>query len=395
MKTAKRTGILGILLLWMCILASYQQAKAQGGGSISFQTFYDELAPYGQWVVHPQYGSVWIPAVEQDFRPYASNGHWIMTEYGNTWVSDYVWGWAPFHYGRWFYDDYDGWVWVPGDEWGPAWVAWRSGGGYYGWAPLGPGMNINVSINIPAIHWVFVPQIHIASPYIYRYCAPRPRIVHIYNRTVYIRNTYRYNNRVYVCGPYRHEIERTTRRTVPVHRIESTSRPGRPLSRNGSIAMYRPEVSSPRQVSGRETDHSQGNNRQTPGRADRNSRIESQETPYTQHTPANNPRGNSANQPRENRASNSREERNQGNAGRTGATSSSPDFTRESRSESRYEQPTRQPSTASRQRTPEPAQHRSQVSSESRSQRQPQTHGETSPRQRSSRTESEKARRNE
>lgn len=31
-----------------------------------------------------------------------------------------------------------GWVWVPGVEWAPAWVSWRVGGGYIGWAPLPP-----------------------------------------------------------------------------------------------------------------------------------------------------------------------------------------------------------------------------------------------------------------
>ena len=29
--------------------------------------------------------------------------------------------------GRWFFDDSYGWVWVPGSEWAPAWVAWRYG----------------------------------------------------------------------------------------------------------------------------------------------------------------------------------------------------------------------------------------------------------------------------
>ncbi len=55
-----------------------------------------------------------------------------MTEYGNTWVSDYDWGWAPFHYGRWVNNRYNEWVWIPDTVWSPAWVSWRSGGGYYG-----------------------------------------------------------------------------------------------------------------------------------------------------------------------------------------------------------------------------------------------------------------------
>ena len=31
-----------------------------------------------------------------------------------------------------------GWVWVPGYTWAPAWVSWRYGDGYAGWAPLPP-----------------------------------------------------------------------------------------------------------------------------------------------------------------------------------------------------------------------------------------------------------------
>jgi len=39
------------------------------------------------------------------------------------------------HYGRWACPVF-GWVWVPGDVWGPAWVDWFSATGFVGWAPL-------------------------------------------------------------------------------------------------------------------------------------------------------------------------------------------------------------------------------------------------------------------
>jgi hypothetical protein len=71
-----------------------------------------------------------------DFVPY-TDGHWVYTDAGWLWVSDYSWGWAPFHYGTWVYVD-TGWAWVPGSVWGPAWVQWRYGGGYIGWAPVVP-----------------------------------------------------------------------------------------------------------------------------------------------------------------------------------------------------------------------------------------------------------------
>ena len=125
-------NIFRLLMLFALMVALPYKTRAQEGGEISFQTFYDQLQPYGTWVDDATYGNVWIPDVDADFRPYGTAGHWVLTDYGNTWVSDYDWGWAPFHYGRWRYDDYYGWEWIPGYEWGPAWVNWRTGGGYYG-----------------------------------------------------------------------------------------------------------------------------------------------------------------------------------------------------------------------------------------------------------------------
>src|SRR5690606_33962949 len=139
--------------------------------------------------------------VDQDeFRPYYSSGHWEMTSYGNTWVSDYDWGWAPFHYGRWHHAGRRGWLWIPGTQWGPAWVSWRSGGGHYGWAPLGPGVNINISIGrIPDFYWVFIPQRSIYHRSYPRY--DRRRNINIYHNTVIINNTYVYNKQRYYSGP--------------------------------------------------------------------------------------------------------------------------------------------------------------------------------------------------
>ena len=213
----------------------------------SFDVFHQELAPYGTWINNPQYGQVWIPNVGHGFQPYVTRGHWVMTEFGNTWVSQYDWGWAPFHYGRWFLDDYYGWMWVPGNEWGPAWVAWRSGGGYYGWAPLSPGLNVNVNINIgrriPRSYWSFAPQRYITSPRIYDYCVPRRQVVHVINQTTVINNTNVYNDQHrYYSGPQRRDIERATRRPVAVRRVQDSRRPGAATVRGGSVALYRPEV---------------------------------------------------------------------------------------------------------------------------------------------------------
>ena len=209
---------------------------------ISFQVFYDELMPYGDWISHPVHGYVWVPYAEPGFQPYATNGYWVMSTYGNTWVSNYDWGWAPFHYGRWYFDDYVGWAWVPGYEWGPAWVNWRTGGNYYGWAPLAPGVSIHVAVNIPANYWVFVPKRRLISRNIYNYYVPRRNVVNIYNQTTVINNTYVYNNQTYVSGPARREVERATRRSVPVYQVNNSERPGRTAVSRNNIQVYQPAV---------------------------------------------------------------------------------------------------------------------------------------------------------
>lgn len=260
MNIMRKLRILGTALLIFAGVFTTTGIKAQPGVRVSFKTFYEDLSPYGRWINSPQYGSVWRPDVEPGFQPYSTNGYWEVTEYGNTWVSAYDWGWAPFHYGRWSYDDFNGWFWIPDYEWGPAWVNWRSGGGYYGWAPLGPGVNINVSVNIPSFWWVFVPQRYITSPRWHSYCAPRNRVTRVYNNTVIINNYYRNDNRTYVYGPRRDEIERVTRRSVPVRTIDASPR-GR-----GRVIV---------------AENSRGNDRYSPS-YDRNSRVErSSERPRT------------------------------------------------------------------------------------------------------------------
>jgi hypothetical protein len=116
------------------------QSYDDGYDPQAYTQFQSALSPYGNWDYDDSYGYVWTPAmsiVGSSFVPYASCGHWIRSEYGWTWVSDWNWGWAPFHYGRWIARA-SGWSWVPGTMWGPAWVSWRSGNGYVGWAPLPP-----------------------------------------------------------------------------------------------------------------------------------------------------------------------------------------------------------------------------------------------------------------
>jgi Family of unknown function (DUF6600) len=118
---------------------SGQQAPPQS--NVSYSYFYDSLSPYGNWINVEGYGLCWQPTVvvvNSGWRPYCDGGHWAYTDCGWYWVSDYSWGWAPFHYGRWFWHTGWGWCWAPDTVWGPAWVSWRYGDSYCGWAPLPP-----------------------------------------------------------------------------------------------------------------------------------------------------------------------------------------------------------------------------------------------------------------
>lgn len=235
-----------LLLLAMCFWA--QKTSAQPGVSVSIQTFYDELEPYGQWIDDPELGYVWAPDAGPDFKPYATNGHWAATEFGNTWVSDYDWGWAAFHYGRWrFANDY-GWEWIPGTEWGPAWVNWRTGGDYYGWAPLGPGINIDLSFGAnyyqPDNYWVFAPRRYVYEPNIYRYYLPANRNVNIIHNTTIINNVYVNNSRRYIAGPRPDDVRRYTNTPVNIYNINDSRRPGETRIRNNTLNIYRPQIAS-------------------------------------------------------------------------------------------------------------------------------------------------------
>jgi hypothetical protein len=227
-KAFNRIDLAFVALVLSCLLGFQSTAHAQGG-DVSFQTFYDELSPYGQWIKDPDYGFVWIPDVQDDFRPYYSNGRWAMTQYGNTWVSNYDWGWAPFHYGRWSFHPMGRWIWIPGYEWAPAWVSWRQGGGYYGWAPLGPGISININVGyanrIPMDWWVFTPYNYIYGNW-QRNAYWGPRYNNIYSKTVIINNNYYYGNRYYVAaGPRRNDIQRYTKQRVTVYNIQDARSP--------------------------------------------------------------------------------------------------------------------------------------------------------------------------
>ena len=224
--------------------------------SAGYEMFYNELSPYGRWIDYPGQGYVWVPNAEPGFRPYASNGHWAYSNYGWTWVSNYQWGWAAFHYGSWLYDDYYGWIWVPGHEWAPAWVTWAHSGGYYGWAPLAPKVNVMLAMNggwtPPAHYWNFVPQEHITKVNINNYVVNQTnnvtvvnnitKNVTIINNNTTVNNTTVINNIHYNQGPQVHEVEKATNNNIQQVTINESARPGTTTINNNQISIYRPQI---------------------------------------------------------------------------------------------------------------------------------------------------------
>lgn len=114
---------------------SYNYVSTDVGGA-------QDLDGNGSWVPS-QYGEAWEPqTVAPDWSPY-SDGHWVYEGYyGWTWIDNAPWGWAPYHYGRWFMNS-GRWCWWPGARvglhlWSPALVGFFGFGGGLGWVALAP-----------------------------------------------------------------------------------------------------------------------------------------------------------------------------------------------------------------------------------------------------------------
>jgi hypothetical protein len=150
------------------------------------------LEPYGVWVDDASYGTVWYPspaAVGPDFQPYVTNGHFTYDDVdGWVWVSDYAWGWAPFHYGRWVWNAPRGWAWIPGRRYAGAWITWRTGDDYVGWGPMPPsyvwrnGVAVGIGFGVMT-PYVFSPTREIFAPTVARHIVTGGRVAVIANHT--------------------------------------------------------------------------------------------------------------------------------------------------------------------------------------------------------------------
>jgi hypothetical protein len=205
--------ILFALSMLAFVVSALPQAR---GADVSIDFIYDNLSG-GNWIEAEGYGYGWQPDVavsDPNWRPYA-DGYWAYTDYGWTWISYEDFGWATYHYGRWAnLADY-GWVWFPGSDldWGPAWVSWRTGGDYIGWAPLpprGPGVvyegqpigpRVDIEYDIGPQYYNFCDVRFIGEPVLRDRIFPPTQNITYINNTVNVTNITVQNNVVYNYGP--------------------------------------------------------------------------------------------------------------------------------------------------------------------------------------------------
>lgn len=224
----------------------------------SYSLFYTKLEPYGDWHETADYGYVWQPReAEQSrtWRPY-TDGHWVYTDAGWTWISEESHGWATYHYGRWTRLRNVGWVWVPGDEWAPAWVSWRASNEYVGWAPLPPDAEFdrNVGIkkwadnyyDIGPEQYAFVTTRELGAPRLERAVLPAEQNVTIVNQTTNVTNITYNNTTVVNEGPSYEEFRSRSQQPIGRYRLERRTEVNadvpRPVVRGGSIEIAMPAL---------------------------------------------------------------------------------------------------------------------------------------------------------
>jgi hypothetical protein len=216
----------------IAVLALSGARPVEARTDVSVDFFYDNLGSGGNWVEVGDYGYCWQPSVAStsSWRPY-SDGYWAYTDVGWTWVSYEDFGWATYHYGRWVRLQDRGWFWVPGREWGPAWVSWRTGGDYVGWAPLPPrgggelvyesgpvNARVDIDFDIGPSYYNFVDVRYIGEPLLReRLYAPDQNVLYV-SKTVNVTNI-TYSNSTYSnYGPDYDTLSRYS--TRPIQRLK-------------------------------------------------------------------------------------------------------------------------------------------------------------------------------
>ena len=233
--------------------------SAVGPGELGrdYQMFYEGLAPYGQWMETAEYGYVWQPAAPPSpgWRPY-TQGRWVDSDQGWTWVSSEPFGWATYHYGRWALLAGRGWIWVPGDTWAPAWVSWRHSEDLVGWCPLPPetvyaedleyGPSVDEDYGISPETYIFMPVSYFDEP-VFTHCYPVAQNTVYFSATVGITHIVIRSGEVSCGGPRLDWVNRRLARPMTHYRLNrgddwGDRRDYRPHFEDGALSCYAPRV---------------------------------------------------------------------------------------------------------------------------------------------------------
>lgn len=221
---------------------------------ISYDIFYESLAPFGEWIEIDYDLIVWKPHnTGRYWAPY-KKGQWLWTSDGWYWDSYEPFGWATYHYGRWHFDDYYGWIWFPGKRWAPAWVEWRYSDEYVGWAPLGPYAKFKIGFGIRFTtkyshhynHWHFISIKRFHGYDVNHYVVHHSRNRRLLETTKYRTNYYKRSGRIINGGVNRSFVERRSGIRISERSIVTTkrhfNRNDRVYRDKRKIDVYRPDL---------------------------------------------------------------------------------------------------------------------------------------------------------
>lgn len=221
--------LLWVLSVSFLLMPCPPELKAQ---EVSVDLFYNNLDG-GSWVEVSNYGYCWQPDLavsNSSWRPYA-DGYWAYTDLGWTWISYEEFGWATYHYGRWLRLADLGWIWVPGYHWAPAWVSWRYGGNYVGWAPLPPETEViyesrpltghlDVEFDIGPAYYNFIDVRYIGEPVLRSRLIPYEQNITYVTQTVNVTNVTYKNKTVYSYGPDINVLNQYSSRPIQKLKLE-------------------------------------------------------------------------------------------------------------------------------------------------------------------------------
>lgn len=235
--------------------------------TVSFQSFYDELLPMGDWLeltkedldqdLNDGEGQsitdekemlfVWKPNVSSGWKPYM-NGKWEYTDHGWLWISSDSWGNTTYNYGRWWNSPKYGWVWLPGYTWSPSWVRWKSSAGHVGWTALTPKARWKSENGITGSNykyqnndndWVFVSDNNFADELSSSNVVSSSQNSALTKSGTDIVDIRMDNDKIVNTGPDVNEMEKRTGRKFQTRRVKFTRGEKKPVVSNDNVTISR------------------------------------------------------------------------------------------------------------------------------------------------------------